>query len=77
MTWTTLGKDRFQTSYSDEVWLLVATPKERKPWLLYTERQHQGRPVRQQEIGVRTSEAALHAAELWLSLRARYGLAKY
>jgi hypothetical protein len=77
MTWTTLGKDKFQTSYGNDVWVLVSTPKARKPWLLYTERQHDGRPVRQQEIGARDAAAALHAAEVWLGFTARYGLASY
>ena len=77
MTWTTLGQDKFQTSYCDDVWLLVTTPKGRKPWLLHTERQVQGRPARQQEIGAREPEAARHAAEVWLGLSARYGLAGY
>jgi hypothetical protein len=48
----------------------VATPKGPKPWLLYTEKEQDGRPVQDkvQEIGAGTPEAARHAAELWLNL---------
>ncbi|ONI90638.1 hypothetical protein ALI144C_02930 [Actinosynnema sp. ALI-1.44] len=77
MTWTILAKDQFRASYGGEVWLLVSTPSGLKPWLLYTERQVQGRPARQQEIGVREPEAARHAAEFWLRLSASYGLTRY
>jgi hypothetical protein len=77
VTWTTLGRDKFRTSYCGDVWLLVATPKGPKPWLLHTERQVQGRPARQQEIGAREPGAARRAAEVWLGLSARYGLAGY
>ncbi|GAB3910944.1 hypothetical protein ACFQ1S_01410 [Kibdelosporangium lantanae] len=70
MTWITLGRGKFRTSYGGDVWLLVATPKGRKPWLLYTERDEGGRPVqgKAQEIGAPSAPAAQHAAELWLSL---------
>jgi hypothetical protein len=70
LTWVTLGRDKYRTTYRDEVWWLVATPEAAKPWLLYTEREHGGRPVRDkvQEIGAGTPEAARHAAELWLGL---------
>lgn len=77
MTWITLGRHKFRTSRNEEVWLLVATPKGRTPWLLHTDRQVQGRPARQQEIGAHDPEAARHAAEVWLDLCMRYGLAGY
>lgn len=77
MTWTTIGRDKFETSYCEQVWVLVATPKRAKPWLLHTDRQVQGRPARQQEIGAHSAEAAQHAAEVWLGLTVRYGLASY
>jgi hypothetical protein len=71
-SWVRIG-DKDRLTYNDEVWWLTATPGKRKPWLLYTERQHNGRPVRdkQQEIGAQAHEDAKHAAEVWL------GLAKY
>jgi hypothetical protein len=70
MRWVALGRDRYRTTHDHQVWWLVATPGESKPWLLYTEREHGGRPVpdQTQEIGGQSADAAQHAAELWLSL---------
>ncbi|TCO57302.1 hypothetical protein EV192_106779 [Actinocrispum wychmicini] len=70
MNWVALGRGRYRTEAEGEVWWLVATPGERWPWLLHTEREQRGRPVidRRQEIGAVSSEAAQRAAEVWLSL---------
>lgn len=72
-TWTPLDRDHYWLDWNGETWHLKATPKAKYPWLLYTERDHNGRPVRdkQQEIGAPKPEDARHAAETWL------GLAKY
>jgi hypothetical protein len=70
MGWTPLSRDKYRTDHSDVVWWLVATPNASKPWLLYSEREQNGRPKRdiEQEIGAQAPEAAQQAADLWLNL---------
>ncbi|WP_132123482.1 hypothetical protein [Actinocrispum wychmicini] len=70
LSWVALGRNLYRTTYKNDVWWLTATPKEKHPWVLYTERKHKGRTVRDkvQEIGSSTLDDARHAAELWFSL---------
>ncbi|TCO54357.1 hypothetical protein EV192_109338 [Actinocrispum wychmicini] len=70
LTWVPLTRDLYRTTVRGVDWLLEATPKASRPWVLYTQREHRGRPVRDkvQEIGAQTLDDARHAAELWFSL---------
>jgi hypothetical protein len=70
MSWVTVGSDHYRITWNDdEVWYLKRAKKGAKvPWLLYTERTKDGRPVVDQEQGIRaaTAEDAQHRAQHWL-----------
>nr|WP_042182573.1 hypothetical protein [Kibdelosporangium sp. MJ126-NF4]CEL15075.1 hypothetical protein [Kibdelosporangium sp. MJ126-NF4]CTQ93329.1 hypothetical protein [Kibdelosporangium sp. MJ126-NF4] len=77
MTWTKVGQGKYRTEYCGHVWLLKATPKDNKPWLLYTEQKATGYRSTRQEIGAHDQAAAMHAADFWLCTSVSYGLAGY